>query len=41
MSQPSSYAQIKLDDTISTRTILSLPNNADTGYAIGVDLKIS
>ena len=41
MSQLSPYAQINFDDTIPVGTILSTPNNADTGYELEVDLKKS
>ena len=41
MSQHLPSAQIKLDDTISLGTIELTPKNADTGYALKVDSKIS
>ena len=41
MSQFQPFAQIKFDETISSGTKVSTPNNADTGYALEVDSKNS
>ena len=39
MSQPLPYADIKVDNTVSSEKILSTINDSDTGYALEADLK--